>query len=223
MTNPRRPSRPSFWYQNGLSLVLLALMLACWGAQSEAGRRVYNHERAEHQLAPLSWGRYLRTGHFASATFENWESEFLQMGMYVLLTVWLRQRGSAESRKLDARGEDGDIEPGPAPWPVRRGGWWLRLYRNSLSAALLALFLASFSLHLWGSWRSDLAERAMKHEAPESLVAYAGGAEFWFESFQNWQSEFLAVFSLVLLSIWLRQANSPESKPVAAPHAQTGS
>jgi hypothetical protein len=212
----------SFWKRNGLSIVLVACMLASLAGQVVMGRSVHNDERAELGAAPLGWMAYLGSGHFVAATFENWESEFLQMGMYVLLTVSLRQKGSAESRPLDKSEEEERIEPGPTPWPVRAGGMWRTLYGHSLAIAFAVLFAVSFSLHLDGSWRRENAERELKAEPAVSLMEYAKQTEFWFESFQNWQSEFLAVTSLVLLSIWLRQNNSPQSKPMQAPHGQTG-
>jgi len=214
------PSAPSFWRRNGLSIVLLTFLLAALIGQIATGRSVYNAERLEHHLPALALSQYLTSGHFVSATFENWESEFLQMGLYVLLTVSLRQKGSAESRPLEPRSER--IEPGPTPWPVKAGGLWRRLYEHSLSIAFGLLFAASFALHLCGSWRAHNAEQAMKGEPPVGLAAFVGDAQFWFESFQNWQSEFLAVAALVILTIWLRQKDSPQSKPVEAPHSQTG-
>jgi hypothetical protein len=197
-------------------------MLLALGGQIVSGHLVYNDELESKGAAALTLGQYLLSGHFFAATFENWESEFLQMGMYVLLTVSLRQKGSAESRPLDPAQEHERIEAGPTPWPVRRGGLWKRLYGHSLSIALLALFVVSFVLHLDGSWRRDLVERQLDGESPVRLLDYLASSQFWFESFQNWQSEFLAVAALVLLSICLRQKDSPQSKPLHAPHSQTG-
>lgn len=212
----------TFWQRNGLSIALLTFMLLSMAGQVLTGHNVFNDELLEAGHAPLSIGAYLLSGHFMSATFENWESEFLQMGMYVLLAVKLRQRGSAESRPMSPTQEQERIERGPKPWPVRAGGIWKFLYGHSLAIAFTLLFLASFILHLCGSWRQDAAERAMKGEPPMALTQYLMGSQFWFESFQNWQSEFLAVFSLVVLTIWLRQQDSPQSKPLEAPHSQTG-
>jgi hypothetical protein len=212
----------SIWRRNGLTIVLVSCMVAALAGQFATGRAVHNAERAEQGVAPVGVVEYLRSGHFVSATFENWESEFLQMAMYVLLSVVLRQKGSAESRPLDASDETPRIDPGPTPWPVRAGGVWKTLYGHSLAIAFGALFALSFALHLDGSWRSENAERLLKGEPGVSLASYARGAEFWFESLQNWQSEFLAVAALVVLTIWLRQKDSPQSKPVQAPHSQTG-
>lgn len=223
-------SASTFWYRNELSIVLIMPMLLFWAGQCVTGWKVHNQTRQEQHAAKLGLGRYLTSGHFLSATFENWESEFLQMGMYVLLTVWLRQMGSAESKKLKGEegaateNEDGLATPDPdSPWPVRKGGWWLKWYSYSLCLAFLLLLLLSFALHLRGSI-ADYNEQQQRKGLPvESVAGYLGSADFWFESFQNWQSEFLAVASIVLLSIWLRQKGSPQSKPLQAPHHQTGS
>lgn len=211
-----------FWRRNGLSIILAVLMVLFLSGQVLAGHAAYNEELARAHLPALGLWAYLHTGHFVSATFENWESEFLQMGMYVLLTVRLRQVGSAESRPIDPDQEQEHLEPGPVPWPVRKGGVWLWVYSHSLSIAFGALFAMSFGLHLLGSWRAALAENVREGLPPMSLWSHFTGADFWFESMQNWQSEFLAVLSLVLLTIWLREKDSPQSKPVEAPHAQTG-
>jgi hypothetical protein len=167
---------------------------------------------------------YLHTGHFISATFENFQSEFLQMGLYVLLTVGLRQKGSAESKSLTEQ-EEVDRTPRAvpdAPWPVKRGGVWLKLYSHSLSIVFFILFFVSWGLHLYGSWQSHNAEQALNGQPAETLAAYITNPQFWFETFQNWQSEFLSVLSIVVLTIFLRQKGSPESKPVDAPHLETG-
>ena len=219
----------SFFYRNGLSIVLLAAMFLFWGGQFYMGWKDHNEDRTEKGQPELSAGQYATSGHFASATFENWESEFLQMALYVLLTVWLRQKGSSESKKL--KGEEGwDKEevdrkgkPGPnAPWPVNKGGFILKLYQNSLFIVFMLLFLISFYLHFCGSWNDYNEEQAAMGKALVTKGEYIDNVHFWFESFQNWQSEFLAVASIVLLSIWLRQKGSPESKPVDAPYSETG-
>ena len=212
----------NFLRRNGLTLVLLALLSGSLLGQVIAGRNVYNQELTESGMPSLGWNEYLRSGHFISATFENWESEFLQMGMYVLLTVGLRQKGSAESRPMKESQEKERIEQGVKPWPLRAGGAWKALYAHSLAIAFAVLFVFSFLLHLDGSWQHEQDERVMKGEPPIALAEYISEPQFWFESFQNWQSEFMAVASLVLLTIWLRQKDSPQSKPLEAPHSQTG-
>jgi hypothetical protein len=214
--------RESFLRRNALSLVVLTLMLLSLGGQALTGHVVHNRELAELGAPRLSFLEYLASGHFLSATFENWESEFLQMGMYVLLTVSLRQKGSAESRPMRESEEQPRIEPGPVPWPVRAGGLWKTLYGHSLAIAFSILFLCSFALHLQNSWSRHAQEQSLKGEPVSDPGSYLMDSEFWFESFQNWQSEFLAVAALVILTIWLRQKDSPQSKPLAAPHSQTG-
>jgi hypothetical protein len=181
----------------------------------------------DHGDRPPAYGEYLTSGGFVEATFENWESEFLQMAAYVMFTVRLRQKGSAESKKLEGR-EEVDADPRlvrdreNAPWPVRRGGFVLTLYEHSLGIAFALLFLLSFVAHALGGAADYSKERLLHGGTPVSMLQYLGTSRFWFESFQNWQSEFLAVGSIVVLSIFLRQRGSPESKPVAAPHSQTG-
>lgn len=220
-SSPRR----SFLKQNGLSIVLLATMLLFIAGQIWTGVHVYNKELAEDGRGAVDVLAYLHTPHFRSALFENWESEFLQMGFFVLLTRSLFQKGSSESKDPDQE-EEVDREPDPsrtgAPWPVRKGGWILVLYKNSLSIAFFGFFLLSFLGHFEGSFQHAVEESLDKGEAVPSAGEYLVSAQLWFESFQNWQSEFLAVASIVLLSIWLRQKGSPESKPVDAPHGQTG-
>jgi membrane protein implicated in regulation of membrane protease activity len=218
-----------FFQHNGLSIVLVFFMLVFWAAQFYTGWKVHNDERKEEGQASLSAVEYASSGHFVSATFENWESEFLQMAIYVLLTIFLYQKGSAESKKpKDEEGaneEEVDREPKPhpgAPWPVKKGGWILRLYASSLSIVFAILFLLSFWLHFYGSWRDYNEEQANKGLPAETKTRYLTNNHFWFESFQNWQSEFLAVAAIVLFTVWFRQKGSPESKPVDAPNDQTG-
>lgn len=192
--------------------------------QAYAGWKEHNKELEEEHATPIAFGEYFTTGHFYQATFENWESEFLQMAMYVLLTIHLRQLGSSESKKL---GEAEEVDRKPkahpdAPWPVKKGGWILKVYSQSLSLAFLILFVLSFWLHALGSLKDYNEQQQLKNKTQENLSEYLTGSRFWFESLQNWQSEFLAVASIVFLSVYLRQHGSPESKPVDAPHFQTG-
>ncbi len=215
-------ARLGFWKENSLSIVLFALFVTFVIGQILTGHAAWNKTLIEAGVPPIDVASYLQTGHFVGALFENWESEFLQMGMYVLLTVKLRQRGSAESRPMPGEPDDERVDAGPAPYPVRVGGLWKRLYAMSLSTTLLVMFVISFAAHAAGSWAHAVDESRLTHLRPPTLTEHLFGAEFWFESFQNWQSEFLAVLALVLLSIVLRQEHSPESKPLSAPHAQTG-
>lgn len=219
-----KQSSHSFFYRNGLSIAVLSLMFCFWVLQFYTGWHSKNEELYEDGFSQLSASEYLLSGHFIQATFENWESEFLQMALYVLLTIHLRQRGSAESKKLTGA-EEVDRIPKPhpnAPGPVKRGGWQLKIYQNSLSISLCVLFIISFALHFYGSFRDENQTAILTHKPLKTWQEFIVGSRFWFESFQNWQSEFLAVASIVILSIWLRQKGSPESKPVDAPHYQTG-
>jgi hypothetical protein len=211
---------PGFFKRNGLLLTFLTLMIVSILGQAYTGFEENQQERYEKNLALLSFGEYLVSGHFIQSTFENWESEFLQMGLYVLLTVSLFQKGSAESKSLD-KPEEVDREPKPhenAPWPVKKGGFYLTLYKNSLSLAFAILFVISFFAHAYGTMKEINEEEHKTLTIFETLVEN----RFWFESLQNWQSEFLSVAAIVFLSIYLRQKGSPESKPVDAAHDDNG-
>lgn len=225
------PTKPSssplirFLYENGLLLVGTLLVLVTLVGQAFTGWHEYNSELEEMKLAQLSLRQYLQSGHFLEATFENWESEFLQMGLYVLLTIGLRQKGSSESKQLYAVEEvDGKPDPNKpdAPGPVKRGGLALLIYQNSLSLAFLVLFLLSVWLHAKGGAEVYSTEQVQQGKAVVGTLEYIATTRFWFESFQNWQSEMLSIVSLVGLSIFLRQKGSPQSKPVDASHDQTG-
>jgi hypothetical protein len=211
---------------HGLLLTNLALFAVFFAGMAIFGFNVYNSEQTEHNQPEVAFGSYLLSGDFAEVTFENWESEFLQMGSYVLLTAYLIQRGSSESRKLSDFPQDEDPRRSrnnpEAPWPVRRGGWVLTLYENSLAIAFAAFFVASFVGHAIGGAKAYSAEELEHGGMAVTTWEYLGTSQFWFESMQNWQSEFLAVASIVGLTIYLRQRRSPESKPVAAPHSETG-
>ena len=213
-----------FFNNNALSVVFGILFLISWGFQAITGFKEYNNNRKEDGLDPIKLSTYLHSGHFIQATFENWESEFLQMALFVVLTISLRQKGSSESKKFEP--EEVDREPSSkrknVPWPVRKGGWVLAVYKRSLSLALFILFIFSFALHLYGSFKDENQELTQKGLPRESLGKFLSESRFWFESFQNWQSEFLSVFAIVVLSIYLRQKGSPQSKPVDAPHSETG-
>lgn len=214
--------------ENGLSIVLFTLFLFTVVGQSITGYHEYNQDQQEHKQQAVGFTEYLSSGHFVEAIFENWESEFLQMGMYVLLTAYLFQKGSPESKKLDEK-EEVDRDPQKSrkkgknvPWPVRRGGFVLKLYENSLCIALFLLFIISLALHAAGGAKEYSQDQLEHGGQAVSMMQYLGTSRFWFESFQNWQSEFLSVALLIIFSIFLRQKGSPESKPVDAPHSQTG-
>jgi hypothetical protein len=209
-------------YENALSIVLVFAFLALWWAQTFTGWKTFNQDQQAHGRSAIGYLKYFTTGHFLEATAENWESEFLQMAAFVWLTVFLRQKGSPEAKGADDQPDEVDREPDPnrpgAPWPVRRGGIWLALYSHSLTWAFLILFLISFFLHAAGGAREYSQEQLEHGQAGVTMLQFMGTSEFWFQSMQNWQSEFLAIAAMVILSIWLRQKGSPESKPVDAAH-----
>lgn len=218
------------WRNNGLSIVLFALFMGSLLGHSLTGWKTYNDEQREHSEDEVSYVEYISSSDFGETVFENWESEFLQMMFYVFLTVFLYQKGSAESKDPDDDDDQTEAEPllhmndPNAPGPVRAGGWRLALYKNSLGLALGLLFLISFIGHA-ASGARHYNEEQFAHGKSEtvSTLSYMTTPQFWYESFQNWQSEFLSVFAIVVLSIWLRQWGSPESKPVhAAHHEHTG-
>jgi len=215
-----------FLHNNGLTLLMFGLFLAALIPMSITGHRSHNDDLKDHDRPEIGYVAYLGSGNFVEGVFENWESEFLQMGVYVLATAYVFQRGSPESKPLDQETPQ-DVDPrrqryADRPWPVRRGGAWLKLYMNSLGLALAALFILSFVLHAVGGTR-DYNESQREHGGSTvSVFGFVRTSEFWYQSFQNWQSEFLSVGALAVLGIYLRQHGSPESKPVAAPHAATG-
>ena len=216
------------WFrERALTLVLMFFFGVFLAGEFVTGFYEYNETQRQERKPPVAVTEYLRTGHPWTATFENWESEFLQMAVFVLLTTFLIQKGSPESRRpnvielVDANPRDFADQPG-VPWPVRRGGWILRLYENSLGLAFILLFVISWAGHVAGGYaqfRNELIDHAA---APPTLATYLISSQLWFESFQNWQSEFLAIASMVWLAVYLRQRASPESKPVHAPHDETG-
>ena len=215
------------WRHNGLSIVLLAMFAASLVGQALTGHRHYNEEQQDHGRPAIALAEYLRGPAFLEATMENWESEFLQMAVYVLLTVFLYQKGSAESKDPDEKAEvdrEPDQDRAGAPGPVKRGGLALAVYRHSLGLTFSALFLVSLVLHAAGG-AGEFNQEAAEHgsTAHVTLLGYLATSRFWFESLQNWQSEFLSIAAMVVLTIFLREHGSPESKPVDAAHDETGS
>lgn len=213
--------------ERSLTLSMMGLFLIFLAGQLVSGFYDYNSTRVEHGEAAVSaWG-YGSTGHLWEATFENWESEFLQMAVFIVFTTRLIQKGSPESRRPGAV-ELVDVDPRDfknfpnVPWPVRRGGWVLRIYERSLGLSFLLLFLAAWAGHAWGGFHEMMEEHAAHGQSAGTFAEYLASSRFWFESFQNWQSEFLSIAAMVWLAVYLRQRGSPESKPVHAPHSETG-
>ncbi|HKG67795.1 MAG TPA: DUF6766 family protein [Segetibacter sp.] len=216
--------KKGFFYQNSLTIVFFILFLLSLIGQFLSGWKEYNNELKDDKYPPVTISEYTTSGHFISSTFENWESEFLQMALFVILTRTLRQKGSSESKNLDEK-EEVDREPDPnkkdAPLLVRKGGIVLAFYNHSLSIVLLLLYLVSFGLHIYGSLKDYNAEQLRLGKPLEHFSRYITGSRLWFESFQNWQSEFLSIFAIVILSVYFRQKGSSQSKPVDASNSET--
>ena len=213
--------------EHGLFLANASLFVLFFIGMTVTGWHVASAEALRHGAQPEPFAGYLTSGDFYEAVFENWESEFLQMGSYVVLTVFLFQKGSSES-KDPSRPAPQDEDPRNhasdrrAPWPVRTGGIALVLYENSLVILFSLLFLGSLLAHA-ASGAAAYSEELTQHgQDAVTMPQYLGTSQFWFESFQNWQSEFMVVALLIGVSIYLRQRGSHESKPVHAPHAATG-
>jgi hypothetical protein len=200
---------------NALSIVTVTIFLLCWIGQSVAGNFVYNDEAKSHGEPTLNYVQYVASPHFWSATAENWESEFLQLSAMVLLTIFLKQKGSAESKSEKDFHED-------SPPVVRKNKVLRVLYENSLGIALFLLFLGSFSGHVASSYFENSAEQQNHGQGKMEFAQFVRSPQLWFESLQNWQSEFLAVSTLAILSIWLRQKGSAESKNMEEGDSETG-
>jgi hypothetical protein len=206
---------------------MFSLFGRCLLGHSLAGSAAYHDDQQAHQQPSIRYTTSVTSSHLWASVFENWESEFLQMAAYVLATVFCFQRGLAESKDPESRDEVDEDPRQPhhepqAPGPVRKGGLALTLYVHSLSTALALLCVLSFLGHAASGTHQYNAEQRVHGQAPIPMRQYLGTARFWFESFQNWQSEFVAVGSVVVLSIWLRERGSPESKPVHSAYVKTG-
>lgn len=216
-----------FWKNNSLSIVLIGLFLFSLIGFMVSGYNENNDEKQDRNEPTVSFGEYLTSGDFIEPLFVNWESEFLQQFMYVVLTIFLFQKGSSESKKID---EPDPVDEDPArhradpnaPAPVRKGGFVLTLYKNSLTLVFLGLFLITVVLHAWGGVSSYNEQQVMHGHPTITFFQFFATARFWSQSFQNWQSEFMSVFAIVTLGIFLRQQGSPESKPVHASNEETG-
>jgi hypothetical protein len=219
-----------FIRDNALSLFFLGLFFVTVAAQSIAGHRAENSDLVEHGDHAISWWAYVRSPSFGGALMENWESEFLQFSLFIGATIWLVQKGSNESSALDESGPEDDrtqligrYTPAGGPRLARRNDLRTRVYENSLLTVMTLVFFATWLGQSLNNWRVFNEERD-SHELPSIPWAhYLVNADFWEKTLQNWQSEFLAVGTMVVFTIYLRQRGSPESKPVGAPHEETGS
>ena len=224
------PPRRSFWRDNALSLVFGALLLSALAGQAVWGVAGYNEAARTAGLQEVSIWRYLTSSSFAVDVAENWQSEFLQFVLYIVLTVWLVQRGSSESKEVGDEGRESDEQqlvgeharPDSPRW-ARIGGWRTRLYSHSLVVAMLVVFLGSWSAQAVAGRVADNEERMRDLLDPIGMGAYLVSPDFWGRTLQNWQSEMLAIGTMAVFAIYLRERGSPESKEVGAPHAVTRS
>jgi hypothetical protein len=218
-----------FLRENGLSIFFLAIFLATLVGQAFVGHGLFNQDQLLHHGDPISLGRYLTTSEFAADVAENWQSEYLQFTLYILGTVWLLQRGSPESKQLDKGGLQSQEEQrigrhatARSPRWAKVGGLRTAIYSNSLLLVMTALWLGSWLAQSVAGWSAYNADQLDHQAATVDWLGYLGTNDFWDRTLQNWQSEFLAVGSMAILSVYLRQRGSAESKPVGAPHDTTG-
>jgi hypothetical protein len=214
---------------HSLSLVFLAMFLAALIGQAIAGHAEYNNEQIAHMSETVSFWRYVVSSNFGQAVMENWQSEYLQFTTFILLTVWVVQKGSPESKKLDEVGRESDEDQKigehageRSPKWARARGFRLWVYSNSLVLVMGTIWIGTWFAQSVTGWSPYNADQIDHQEQTISWLGYLGSADFWQTTLQNWQSEFLAVGSMAVLAIYLRQRGSPESKPVGAPHDATG-
>ncbi|MDR6863657.1 DUF6766 family protein [Phycicoccus sp. 3266] len=222
---PRRPLR-----DNNLSIVFGVLLLLTLLGQSIWGLVGYNAEARTAGLQQLSYWRYVTSSSFAVDVAENWQSEYLQFTLYILLTVWLVQRGSSETKKPGESGRESDREQQVGRWATakspawaRVGGWRTSLYSHSLTLVMAVIFFLSWSAQAVAGRVAANELRLRDLLEPLSMGQYLASADFWGRTLQNWQSELLAVGTMAVFAIYLRERGSPESKPVGAPHDLTTS
>ncbi len=215
--------------EQGLTLAFTALLVAALVGQALTGLASYNRQAADAGLPLMTLLRYVTSSQFAVDVAENWQSEYLQFLLFILLTVWLAQKGSPESKPLDTLGRESDKDQKvgryaqrDSPTWAKAGGWRLRLFSRSLGLTMAAIFLLSWLAQFIAGRSAYNADQIQDLKAPLDWAEYAAAPDFWNRTFQNWQSEFLAVASMVVLSIYLRERGSPESKPVGQPHGSTG-
>ena len=216
--------------EQSLSLFFFLLFLLTLVGHSFAGQHAYNAEQLAHDSEPLSYWRYLVSSNFGEAVIENWQSEWLQFMVFTVATIWLLQKGSNESKQLDQAGRESDQQQRVKGYADERSPLWAkaeglrrRIYENSFLIVMSAIFLASWLIQSLTGWNEYNDEQRQHGEAAVSWLTYLDRADFWEKTLQNWQSEFLAVGTMVVFTIYLRQRGSPESKPVGAPQDETGS
>jgi hypothetical protein len=219
-----------FVRENGLSLFFFTIFAVTLVGQSFAGRGKYNAVQAEHGSATVSWWSYVTSTDFGGSVMENWQSEFLQFSLFILATIWLVQKGSNQSTVLEDAGLESKVQqqigrnaPADAPRWAKLDDWRTRIYENSLLLAMTAIFFTTWFAQSLNNWR-EFNDDARQHDGERiGWTSYLGNSDFWERTLQNWQSEFLAVGTMAVFTIYLRQRGSPESKPVGAPHDETAS
>ncbi|MBA3264250.1 MAG: hypothetical protein H0T69_17640 [Thermoleophilaceae bacterium] len=218
-----------FLKHNGLSVFFLALFLAALVGQAFAGHADFNEGQLRHGDPTMSMGRYVLSSAFGTAVLENWQSEYLQFTLFILTTIWLLQRGSPESKPLNRAGRESDQDQKVGPHARKDSPGWAKvagfrrvLYENSLLVVMAAIWVGSWFAQSITGVNEYNTGRLDHHQLPVSWLNYLGRPDFWEKTLQNWQSEFLAVGSMAILAVYLRQRGSPESKPVGAPHEATG-
>jgi hypothetical protein len=219
-----------FARENGLSLFFGTIFLATLAGQSLAGQRAENGEALAHGGSTMSWWEYVRSPDFGGAVLENWQSEFLQFSLFIGATIWLVQKGSNESKRLEDVGLEskeqqriGRYATARSPTLARFDDWRTRIYEDSLLVVMTLIFFTAWLGQSLNNWRAFNAEQREHDGTAVSWGRYLLDPDFWEKSLQNWQSEFLAVGTMAVFTIYLRQRGSPESKPVGAPHDETGS
>jgi hypothetical protein len=217
-----------FLRDNSLSIFFGLLFLGALGGQAIAGHIAYNAEQVAHHEQAISLGRYLTSSSFGQAVMENWQSEYLQFLLFILATVWLVQRGSPESKPVEEAGVESDRKQRIGGWAgrgspkwARVGDWRTAIFGNSLLIVMGTIFLLSLFAQSVTGWNVYNDDQVAHHSTEVSWLTYVGTADFWEQALQNWQSEFLAVGSMSIFAVFLRQRGSPESKPVGAPHGKT--
>ncbi|MFH8803849.1 DUF6766 family protein [Streptomyces sp. NPDC017936] len=218
-----------FLRHNSLGLLFMTAFLICLAGQAAAGHAEFNNQLKTDGMAPLSFGAYLTTSDFAVDVAENWQSEYLQFFLYIFATVYLLQRGSPESEELDRSGTESDEDQmvgehahDDSPrWAADRG-WRQVVYSRSLGLVMGSIFLLSWLAQSVAGVAAYNEQQLRQLQSPVGWTEYLSSADFWSRTLQNWQSELLAVASMAILAIYLRQRGSPESKPVGAPHSATG-
>jgi hypothetical protein len=218
----------AFLRDNSLSIACLVAFLISLVGQALSGHQSYNDDQLAHGGGTISLGRYVVSSSFGAAVMENWQSEFLQFTFFILVTVWLVQKGSNESKRIEEAGLEadqvqkvGEYADLRSPRWAKLAGWRRTLYSNSLVLAMTLIFFGSWGAQSLTAW-NEFNNAQLEHNEPTvSWAGYLGRADFWEKTFQNWQSEFLAVGTLAVFTVYLRQRGSPESKPVGAPHDET--